>query len=49
MVQNALNDIRPDSLLLVGLVYNDIPDRGAIREVCQDASKADQVVPIPGA
>lgn len=49
MVQNALNDFRPDPLLLVGLVHNDIPDSGSIREIRQHAAEADELIAIPRA
>ena len=49
MVQNALDNLCPNALLLIGLVHDDIPDRGTIGEIGQNASKADQVIAIPRA
>src|SRR5215831_14376216 len=34
MAENPLNDFRADSLFLIGLVDDHIPDCGAIDEVC---------------
>ena len=49
MVQNALHNLSPDSLLLIGLVHDDVPDRGAIDEIRQHAAKADQLITVPSA
>ena len=41
MVKNALNDSSADTLFLVGLINDDIPNRGPIDKICQDAAKSD--------
>jgi len=49
MVENALDDIRADSLFLIGLVDDHIPNRGAINEIRQHSAEADQMIAVPGA
>ena len=47
MVEDALNDFRADTLLLVRLVHNDIPNGSPVGKVGQDTPESDQVIPIP--
>ena len=49
MAQNPLHDLSSDPLLLIGLVHDDVPDRGAIDEIRQHAAEADQLITVPGA
>ena len=49
MVENALYDVRTNALLLVGLVDDNVPDRGPVHKICQYAAKPHELIAIPGA
>lgn len=47
MIKNAMNDGSADALLLVGLIDDDIPNRGPIDEIRQHATESDQEIAVP--
>ena len=47
MVENTLNDGSADTLLLVGLIDDDIPNRRPIDEIRQHATESDQKIAVP--
>src|SRR2546427_1612363 len=47
MVQNALHDLGPDLLALIGRIHDHVPDRRPVHVVGQDPAESDQAVPLP--
>ena len=47
MIQKPLDDLGADSLFLVGLVDDDVPDRCTIDKISQNTPKSDQLIPVP--
>lgn len=47
VVENTLNDSSADTLLLVGLIDDDIPNRRPIDEIRQHAPESDQKIAVP--
>lgn len=49
VVEDSLNDLRPDSLFLVGLVDDHVPNSGAVDEICEHSSEPHKLIAVPGA
>jgi len=47
MIQKPLYDLGADSLFLIGLVNDDVPDRRTIDKIRQNTPKSDQLIPVP--
>jgi len=47
VVKNTLNDSSADTLLLVGLIDDDIPNRRPIDKIRQHATESDQKITVP--
>ena len=48
MVQDALDDLSADSLPLIGLIDDHVPDARSVDIVCEDPPKPDQHITVPG-
>ena len=47
MIENTLNDGSTDTLLLVGFIDDDIPNRRPIDKIRQYATESDQKIAVP--
>lgn len=47
MMKDARDDFLANSLPLIGLIDNDVPNRGTIDEICEHSTKSDQPFIIP--
>ena len=47
VVENAPDDLCPDSLFVMGLVDDHIPNRCPVHEVGQHAAESDELITIP--